>query len=99
MTIKLPTGPFAPIYHRLPVAQPVAFLTMDDGLVRLPQAIQLMQAAGIPFTMFLIAPVAASDPPFFWHMEEAGGVSRTTRSRTRSCAASRTPSSATRSAA
>ncbi|HKT02594.1 MAG TPA: polysaccharide deacetylase family protein [Rugosimonospora sp.] len=73
--ITLPTGgPYAPIYHRLPVTQPVAFLTMDDGLVRLPQAIQLMRAAHIPFTMFLIAPVAASDPPFFQQLEATGGV-------------------------
>lgn len=72
--IKLPTGSAAPIYSRLPVTQPVAFLTMDDGQVRLPQDIQLMQAAHIPFTMFLIAPVAASDPQFFKGMEAAGGV-------------------------
>lgn len=72
--IKLPTGSSAPIYSRLPVSQPVAFLTMDDGQVRQPQDIQLMQAAHIPFTMFLIAPVAASDPQFFKGMEAAGGV-------------------------
>jgi peptidoglycan/xylan/chitin deacetylase (PgdA/CDA1 family) len=72
--ITLPTGPYAPIYHRLPVTQPVAFLTMDDGLVRLPQAVPLMRAAHIPFTMFLIAPVAAADPPFFRQLEDAGGV-------------------------
>lgn len=72
--IKLRTGPSAPIYSRLPVTQPVAFLTIDDGQVRLPQAIQLMQAADIPFTMFLIAPVAASDPRFFKSLTGAGGV-------------------------
>jgi peptidoglycan/xylan/chitin deacetylase (PgdA/CDA1 family) len=72
--IALPDRAEAPIYHRLPVAQPVAFLTIDDGLVRQPQAIQLMQAAHIPFTMFLIAPVAAANPQFFKAMEQAGGV-------------------------
>ncbi len=72
--IAVPNGPLAPIYSRLPVKARVAFLTMDDGWTRLPQAIPLMRAAHIPFTMFLIAPVAASDPGFFMQMESAGGV-------------------------
>jgi peptidoglycan/xylan/chitin deacetylase (PgdA/CDA1 family) len=72
--IKLAGGPTAPIYKRLPVTQPVAFLTMDDGQTRVPQAAQLMQAAHIPFTMFLIAPVAAEDPPYFKKLTTAGGV-------------------------
>jgi peptidoglycan/xylan/chitin deacetylase (PgdA/CDA1 family) len=72
--ITVPAGPVAPIYHRLPVHQPVAFLTMDDGQTQLPQAIPLMQAAHIRFTMFLIAPVAAGNPGFFKQLVEAGGV-------------------------
>lgn len=72
--IEIPSGPQAPLYHRLPVNQPVAFLTMDDGQIRLPDAIGLMRAAHVPFTMFLIAPVAAKDPAFFRGMEAAGGV-------------------------
>jgi peptidoglycan/xylan/chitin deacetylase (PgdA/CDA1 family) len=72
--IAVPAGPVAPIYHRLPVSQPVAFLTIDDGQVQLPQGIQLMQAAHIRFTMFLIAPVAARNPAFFEQLEAAGGV-------------------------
>jgi peptidoglycan/xylan/chitin deacetylase (PgdA/CDA1 family) len=67
-------GPAAPILSRIPVTQKVAFLTMDDGQVRLPEAPALMRAAHIPFTMFLIAPVAAHDPAFFKEMEAAGGV-------------------------
>ncbi len=72
--IALPDGPNAPLYHRLKVDQPVAFLTMDDGWTQLPEAIQLMQAAHIRFTMFLIAPVAAKSPTFFKSLEQAGGV-------------------------
>ncbi len=72
--IAVPVGPVAPIYHRLPVNQPVAFLTMDDGQTQLPQAIPLMQAAHIRFTMFLIAPVAAGNPGFFKQLVAAGGV-------------------------
>ncbi|BFU45283.1 polysaccharide deacetylase family protein [Krasilnikovia sp. MM14-A1004] len=70
----MPDGPVAPIYKRLPVDQPVAFLTMDDGQTQLAQAHDLMQAAHIPFTMFLIAPVAAANPPFFQRLVAAGGV-------------------------
>jgi peptidoglycan/xylan/chitin deacetylase (PgdA/CDA1 family) len=72
--IAVPAGPLAPIYHRLPVNQPVAFLTMDDGFTQLPEGIQLMQAAHIRFTMFLIAPVADKSPGFFKQLEAAGGV-------------------------
>ena len=72
--IKVPVGPYAPIYKRLPITQPVAFLTMDDGWTQLPIANELMRAAHIPFTMFLIAPVAAHDPDFFRQLEAQGGV-------------------------
>ncbi len=72
--ITVPTGPTAPIYHRLPVTQKVAFLTMDDGQTQLPEAIPLMAAAHIRFTMFLIAPVAAKNPEFFQKLVSEGGV-------------------------
>jgi len=68
------TGAVAPMLSRLPVTQKVAFLTMDDGQVQLPVAPQLMQAAHVPFTMFLIAPVAAKNPAFFKQMQATGGV-------------------------
>jgi len=52
----------------------VAFLTIDDGWIQLPDDLTLMRAAHIPFTMFLIAPVAAKNPGFFTQLESAGGV-------------------------
>ena len=72
--VTVPAGPLAPIYHRLPVTQPVAFLTIDDGWFQLPDDLALMRDAHIPFTMFLIAPVAAKNPGFFKELEAAGGV-------------------------
>jgi peptidoglycan/xylan/chitin deacetylase (PgdA/CDA1 family) len=72
--ILIPPGPAAPIYKRLPIQQPVAFLTMDDGWIQLPEALPLMRAAHIPFTMFLIAPVAARNPTFFKELAGQGGV-------------------------
>ena len=68
------SGPVAPIFQRLPTHQRVAFLTMDDGQTRLPAAHRLMAAAHVPFTMFLIAPVAARNPSFFKQLEADGGV-------------------------
>jgi peptidoglycan/xylan/chitin deacetylase (PgdA/CDA1 family) len=72
--IEVPVGPAVPVYKRLPVAQPVAFLTMDDGWTQLPDAVPFMRAAHVPFTMFLLAPVAARSPAFFTELESVGGV-------------------------
>jgi len=71
--VSLHGGPQAPFFTRLPTTQPVAFLTMDDGWIQSPDAIALMQAADIPFTMFLIAPVAARGAAFFKQLVAAGG--------------------------
>jgi peptidoglycan/xylan/chitin deacetylase (PgdA/CDA1 family) len=72
--VPLPTGSAAPLFSRLPVNAPVAFLTMDDGITQLPADLALMKAAHIPFTMFLIGPVAAHSPSFFGQLEADGGV-------------------------
>jgi len=72
--ITLPGGPNAPIYFRLPTTQPVAFLTIDDGLTQLSSDLTVMKAAHVPFTMFLIGPVAARNPGFFTSLEGDGGV-------------------------
>ena len=72
--IALPAGPTAPIYFRLPTKAPVAFLTIDDGFDQLPADLTVMKAAHVPFTMFLIGPVAARNPGFFTELETDGGV-------------------------
>jgi peptidoglycan/xylan/chitin deacetylase (PgdA/CDA1 family) len=72
--VKVPGGGSAPIFYRMPVKAPVAFLTMDDGLDRIPANIDLMKAAHIPFTMFLIGPVGAAHPDYFKQLVTAGGV-------------------------
>src|SRR3989440_3204516 len=71
--VAIAPGPTAPIFKRLPVNQPVAFLTIDDGWFQLPDDPRIMQAAHIPFTMFLIAPVAGRNPAFFQQLEGYGG--------------------------
>jgi peptidoglycan/xylan/chitin deacetylase (PgdA/CDA1 family) len=72
--VTLPTGPNAKIFYRVPTTQKVAFLTMDDGLWQLSSDLKVMKAAHIPFTMFLIAPVAAKNPTFFKALRGYGGV-------------------------
>ena len=72
--IGIPAGPVAPIFKRLPTRQPVAFLTIDDGFIQLPDDITLMRAAHIPFSLFLIANVAGQNPAFFKQLQDAGGV-------------------------
>jgi peptidoglycan/xylan/chitin deacetylase (PgdA/CDA1 family) len=64
----------APFFSRLPTTQKVAFLTIDDGYSQAPDEITLMRAAHIPFTMFLIAPIAAQNPTFFRQLVTAGGI-------------------------
>lgn len=72
--IRVPDGPTAKLYFRLPVAAKVAFLTIDDGITQLPGDLALMKAAHIPFTMFLIGPVAKQNPSFFRSLAAEGGV-------------------------
>jgi peptidoglycan/xylan/chitin deacetylase (PgdA/CDA1 family) len=72
--VDLGAGPGAPIFYRLPTKQRVAFLTIDDGNDQLPSDLAVMKAAHIPFTMFLIAPVAARNPSFFKRLRTYGGV-------------------------
>jgi peptidoglycan/xylan/chitin deacetylase (PgdA/CDA1 family) len=72
--IRLSGGADAPIFFRLPLAAKVAFLTIDDGLDQQSDDLQVMRAAHIPFTMFLIGPVAAHDPSFFKQLESDGGL-------------------------
>jgi len=70
----LPGGQLAPVMSQVPTTQPVAFITIDDGQTRLPEAVQLLKAAGVPTSLFLISPIAAEDPPFFTALQREGGV-------------------------
>ena len=74
MPVHITGGSSAPIFYRLPVTSKVAFLTIDDGIVAMPEDLTVMHAAHIPFTMFLIGPVAARNPSFFKKLVADGGV-------------------------
>lgn len=72
--IVLPPGDQAPFLSRIPVTQPVAFLTIDDGYLKNPEAEKLFAAAHIPVTLFLTTDAIADNPAFFDRLRSYGAV-------------------------
>ena len=72
--IVLPPGDEVPYLSRIPVTQPVAFLTIDDGYLKNPEAIKLFAAAHIPVTLFLTTSAIKDDIPFFDRLRDHGAV-------------------------
>jgi peptidoglycan/xylan/chitin deacetylase (PgdA/CDA1 family) len=72
--IMVPGGPSAPYLSHVPTTQPVAFLTIDDGWIRQPEAIGLVQAAHIPVTLFLTINAIRGDPGYFKQLQASGAV-------------------------
>jgi peptidoglycan/xylan/chitin deacetylase (PgdA/CDA1 family) len=72
--IVLPPGDEVPYLSRIPVTQPVAFLTIDDGYLKNPEAIKLFAAAHIPVTLFLTTSAIKDDVPFFDRLRDHGAV-------------------------
>lgn len=60
--ITFPAGAWL---SRIPTTQKVAFITIDDGYVRHPEALDLIRDSGVPVSLFLISSVAKEDPKFF----------------------------------
>lgn len=69
----LPLGPAAHL-SRIETTDPVAFITIDDGYVRHPEALALIRDSGVPVSLFLISSVAAEDPKFFSDIREQTGA-------------------------
>jgi peptidoglycan/xylan/chitin deacetylase (PgdA/CDA1 family) len=72
--VHVPAGPSAGWYSAIPTTQRVAFLTIDDGLVKNPEAIKLVQAAHVPITLFLEINAIRDNPDFFRPLQAAGAV-------------------------
>lgn len=60
--------------YQIPTTQPVAFLTIDDGIVRKPEAIALLRAAKVPVTLFLTIDFIEADPGYYRQLQELGAV-------------------------
>jgi peptidoglycan/xylan/chitin deacetylase (PgdA/CDA1 family) len=69
-----PAGPVAGWYHRVPTTQPVAFVTIDDGWVKRPEAVALVTRAHVPVTLFLTIDAIRDDPGYFRRLRAAGAV-------------------------
>ncbi|BEL06729.1 polysaccharide deacetylase family protein [Actinoplanes sichuanensis] len=72
--ITLPEGDSVQYLHRIPTDQKVAFLTIDDGYLKLPEGQELVAAAGVPVTLFLTTDAVRDDPAYFRPMIDAGAV-------------------------
>ncbi|MEV4755471.1 polysaccharide deacetylase family protein [Micromonospora sp. NPDC049559] len=63
--VTVPAGPSAGWYSRIPTNQPVAFLTIDDGWIKKPEARQLLADAHVPVTLFLTINAIKDNPDYF----------------------------------
>jgi peptidoglycan/xylan/chitin deacetylase (PgdA/CDA1 family) len=72
--ISLPPGDAVPFLHAIPTNQRVAFLTIDDGYTKVPDAPALIAAAHVPVTLFLTENAIRDNPGFFAPMQQSGAV-------------------------
>lgn len=72
--VALPATGQAPVFNRIPTANKVIFLGIDDGIVRDPAVADLLKQANIPFTMFLVQGEADAGADYFRQLQEYGGV-------------------------
>ncbi|WP_432983860.1 polysaccharide deacetylase family protein [Dactylosporangium sp. CA-233914] len=70
--INIPEGAGAPYYARIPTDQPVAFLTIDDGWVKRPEALELLRESGVKVTLFLTINAIKDNPGYFKQLQAAG---------------------------
>ena len=72
--VTVPVGPLAGWYSAIPTHQRVAFITIDDGWVKSPKALPLLEAAHVPVTLFLEINAIRSNVGYFAPMRQAGAV-------------------------
>jgi peptidoglycan/xylan/chitin deacetylase (PgdA/CDA1 family) len=72
--VQLPEGASAAWLTHIPTDQPVAFLTMDDGWIKRPEALPMFQKANIPVTLFLTINAIKDNPAYFQQLRGAGAV-------------------------
>jgi peptidoglycan/xylan/chitin deacetylase (PgdA/CDA1 family) len=72
--ITVGSGPTAAWLLRIPTTQPVAFLTIDDGWIKRPEAVGLLQAAHVPVTLFLTINAISDNPGYFSRLQSRGAV-------------------------
>nr|BFE61252.1 hypothetical protein GCM10020063_057780 [Dactylosporangium thailandense] len=63
-----------PWIARVPTDQRVAFLTIDDGWVKHPEAAELLREAHVPVTLFLTINAISDNPEYFRTLQGLGAV-------------------------
>src|SRR5262249_2378023 len=61
-----------PFFYEIRTTQPVAFLTIDDGVDKHPMALALLKAAKIPVTLFLTTNFISDNTGFFKDLRDTG---------------------------
>ncbi|WP_326560582.1 polysaccharide deacetylase family protein [Micromonospora sp. NBC_01796] len=69
--VTVPAGASAGWYSRIPTTQPVAFVTIDDGWIKRPEARQLLAEAQVPVTLFLTIDAIKENPDYFRQLQLA----------------------------
>jgi peptidoglycan/xylan/chitin deacetylase (PgdA/CDA1 family) len=72
--ITLPADGSVPYLSRIETDQPVAFITIDDGMVKHPEAVKLLAAAKVPVTLFLTTDTIKDNVDYFKELERHGAV-------------------------
>jgi peptidoglycan/xylan/chitin deacetylase (PgdA/CDA1 family) len=72
--LPLPPGALAPVFSRLPIAENVVFLGIDDGAVRDHAVLDHLAELDIPFTNFLTMGPVQADPEFWRRAQAVGGT-------------------------
>lgn len=72
--VPLPADELAPVISRVPTADRVVFLTVDDGIVRDPAVLDHLAWHQLPFGVYLTKRYADQDPGFWRRAVAAGGT-------------------------
>ena len=64
----------APWVKRIPTQQNVAFLTIDDGWIKRPEALDLLRAARVPVSLFLTVNAMKDNPGYFRALQGIGAM-------------------------
>jgi peptidoglycan/xylan/chitin deacetylase (PgdA/CDA1 family) len=69
-----PPGPLAPLVSQIKTTKKVAYITIDDGVVRDPRVLAFEQREHLPITMFLVRWTAKAGKDYWNKMQAAGAI-------------------------
>lgn len=73
--VRLPNTPHQAAWvKRIPTTQPVAFITIDDGWTKRPEALELLRASRVPVSLFLTVNAVKDNPEYFRDLQRNGAV-------------------------